>query len=123
MQPVSYTHLDVYKRQEWKRYREVSKKLGEVVRKEGKQGAMAFLKQIHDSREFQQDQMIQLKMIPFIVLAEKGESVSYTHLTLHLDESGFRLVINNGPDAGEAVPHLHMHLLAGRKLEWPPRCV
>ena len=58
---------------EWKRYREVSKKLGEVVRKEGKQGAMAFLKQIQDSREFQQDQMIQLKMIPFIVLAEKGE--------------------------------------------------
>lgn len=40
--------------------------------------------------------------------------------TLHLDESGFRLVINSGPDAGEAVPHLHMHLLAGRKLEWPP---
>lgn len=40
--------------------------------------------------------------------------------TLHLDEGGFRLVINNGHDAGEAVPHLHMHLLAGRKLEWPP---
>lgn len=39
---------------------------------------------------------------------------------LNLDESGFRLVINNGRDAGEAVPHLHMHLLAGRKLEWPP---
>lgn len=33
---------------------------------------------------------------------------------------GFRLVINNGPDAGEAVPHLHVHLLAGRKLAWPP---
>lgn len=32
-----------------------------------------------------------------------------------------RLVINNGPDAGEAVPHLHMHLLAGRKLEWASR--
>lgn len=29
---------------------------------------------------------------------------------------GFRLVINNGPDAGEAVPHLHVHLLAGRSL-------
>ena len=40
--------------------------------------------------------------------------------TLHLDEGGFRLVINNGHDAGEAVPHLHLHLLAGRKLEWPP---
>ena len=35
-------------------------------------------------------------------------------------ESGYRLVINNGPDGGEAVPHLHIHLLAGRKLDWPP---
>ncbi|MCB1131425.1 MAG: histidine triad nucleotide-binding protein [Verrucomicrobiae bacterium] len=35
-------------------------------------------------------------------------------------ESGFRIVINNGPDGGEAVPHLHVHLLAGRKLDWPP---
>lgn len=40
--------------------------------------------------------------------------------TLGIDGPGFRLVINNGPDAGEAVPHLHMHLLAGRSLEWPP---
>ena len=39
---------------------------------------------------------------------------------LKLDKTGFRLVINNGPDAGEAVPHLHLHLLGGRKLEWPP---
>ncbi len=35
-------------------------------------------------------------------------------------ESGYRLVINNGRDAGEAVPHLHVHLLGGRSLEWPP---
>ncbi len=35
-------------------------------------------------------------------------------------ESGYRLVINNGSDAGESVPHLHIHLLAGRALEWPP---
>ena len=35
-------------------------------------------------------------------------------------ESGFRVVINNGRDAGEAVPHLHLHLLAGRELAWPP---
>ncbi len=35
-------------------------------------------------------------------------------------ENGFRLVINNGPDGGEAVPHLHIHLLAGRKFDWPP---
>lgn len=39
---------------------------------------------------------------------------------LGIDENGYRLVINNGRDAGEAVPHLHLHLLAGRKLTWPP---
>lgn len=38
---------------------------------------------------------------------------------LHL-AAGFRLVINNGRQAGETVPHLHVHLLAGRDLEWPP---
>ncbi len=35
-------------------------------------------------------------------------------------DSGYRLVINNGPDGGEAVPHLHIHLLGGRRLQWPP---
>ncbi len=35
-------------------------------------------------------------------------------------ESGYRIVINNGRDAGESVPHLHIHLLAGRALAWPP---
>ncbi len=35
-------------------------------------------------------------------------------------ESGFRTVINNGPDGGETVPHLHIHILAGRQLQWPP---
>lgn len=34
--------------------------------------------------------------------------------------SGYRLVINNGRDAGESVPHLHIHLLGGRPLTWPP---
>ena len=33
---------------------------------------------------------------------------------------GFRLVINHGPDGGESVPHLHVHLLGGRALSWPP---
>ncbi len=33
---------------------------------------------------------------------------------------GFRVVINNGPDGGETVPHLHVHLLGGRALDWPP---
>ena len=35
-------------------------------------------------------------------------------------ENGFRLVINNGPDGGESVPHLHCHILGGRALQWPP---
>ena len=35
-------------------------------------------------------------------------------------ETGYRVVINNGRDAGESVPHLHIHLLAGRALAWPP---
>ena len=39
---------------------------------------------------------------------------------LGLTQSGFRLVFNNGPDAGEAVPHLHCHILGGRHLDWPP---
>ncbi|MGE5582251.1 MAG: HIT domain-containing protein [Bacillota bacterium] len=39
---------------------------------------------------------------------------------LGLRENGFRVVVNYGPDAGEAVPHLHWHLIAGRKLAWPP---
>ena len=39
---------------------------------------------------------------------------------LGVAESGYRLVINNGPDAGESVPHLHIHLLGGRSLAWPP---
>lgn len=39
---------------------------------------------------------------------------------LGLDTSGFRIVINNGKDGGETVPHLHVHLLGGRSLQWPP---
>ncbi len=37
-----------------------------------------------------------------------------------LKESGYRLVINHGPDGGESVPHLHCHIMGGRKMAWPP---
>ena len=37
-----------------------------------------------------------------------------------LEKSGYRLVINNGADGGETVPHLHCHILGGRHLAWPP---
>lgn len=39
---------------------------------------------------------------------------------LGLEQSGFRVVINNGRDGGETVPHLHVHVLGGRPLGWPP---
>jgi len=39
---------------------------------------------------------------------------------LGLDRGSYRLVINNGKDGGESVPHLHCHLLGGRGLAWPP---
>src|SRR5438270_570363 len=37
-----------------------------------------------------------------------------------LTERGYRLVFNTGPDALNSVPHLHMHLLGGRAMAWPP---
>jgi len=69
------------------------------------------------------------KPIPRVGLAEAADETVLGHLLLiaaeiarkeGIAESGYRLVINNGPDGGEAVPHLHVHLLGGRKLHWPP---
>ena len=40
--------------------------------------------------------------------------------TLGVYDSGYRLVVNHGRDAGETIPHLHVHLLGGRPLGWPP---
>ena len=61
--------------------------------------------------------------------AKPGDEALLGHLLLvaqtvakseGIEDTGFRLVINNGRDAGEAVPHLHVHLLGGRALAWPP---
>jgi len=41
-------------------------------------------------------------------------------LQLNEKYNGFRLVINNGPSAGQTVFHLHIHLLSGREFSWPP---
>ncbi|MAS92486.1 MAG: histidine triad nucleotide-binding protein [Verrucomicrobiales bacterium] len=43
-----------------------------------------------------------------------------TDLGINSQDEGFRLVINNGSQGGEAVPHLHIHLLSGRQMNWPP---
>jgi len=69
------------------------------------------------------------KAIPRIAEAEPEDHKILGHLllkaaevakSLGLQEKGYRLVINNGPDAGESVPHLHCHILGGRQLAWPP---
>lgn len=69
------------------------------------------------------------KPIPRIAQAEPADHRVLGHLLLKaaevaaklgLKESGYRLVINNGPDAGESVPHLHCHILGGRHMTWPP---
>ncbi len=39
---------------------------------------------------------------------------------LGLSEGGYRLVVNTNEDAGQSVFHLHVHILGGRKLTWPP---
>ncbi|MBK7056031.1 MAG: histidine triad nucleotide-binding protein [Leptospiraceae bacterium] len=38
----------------------------------------------------------------------------------HFSNGGYRIVNNTGADAGQTVFHIHFHLLAGRKMEWPP---
>lgn len=73
--------------------------------------------------------LIPKKPIPRIVAASSEDQKLLGHLLLkagdiardlEIDKSGFRLVINNGPHGGESVPHLHIHLMAGRQMEWPP---
>jgi len=69
------------------------------------------------------------KPIPRIAEANPEDQQVLGHLMLKaaevarqlgLEKTGFRLVFNNGPHAGEAVPHLHCHILGGRAMGWPP---
>jgi histidine triad (HIT) family protein len=69
------------------------------------------------------------KPIPRINEASAEDQALLGHLLLKaahvarqlgLDKDGYRLVINNGAYAGETVPHLHLHILGGRTLAWPP---
>ena len=73
--------------------------------------------------------IIPKKPVPRIAEAQPEDQPLLGHLLLKaaevaaqlgLSESGYRLVINNGPDGGESVPHLHCHILGGRPMGWPP---
>ena len=69
------------------------------------------------------------RVIPRLAVANESDQALLGKLVLTaariardlgVSESGYRLVINSGPDAGESVPHLHVHLLGKRALAWPP---
>jgi histidine triad (HIT) family protein len=69
------------------------------------------------------------KPIPRLGEAQTEDQAILGHLLLKaaevaslagLKESGYRLVINQGPHGGESVPHLHCHILGGRQMSWPP---
>jgi histidine triad (HIT) family protein len=53
------------------------------------------------------------------LLTELFETMSMLAAKSSLD-GGFRIVTNSGPDAGQSVPHLHFHLMGGRRMSWPP---
>lgn len=54
------------------------------------------------------------------LLAEMFDAANKIAKEMNIDNDGFRLVINNGKNGGQEVYHLHMHLLGGRKMNWPP---
>jgi histidine triad (HIT) family protein len=54
------------------------------------------------------------------LLAEIFATAAHLAKANEIDRSGWRLVTNVGPDAGQSVHHLHFHLLGGRRMGWPP---
>jgi histidine triad (HIT) family protein len=54
------------------------------------------------------------------LLGEMFDAANKIAREMNIDQDGFRLVINSGNNAGQAVYHLHMHLLGGRVMKWPP---
>jgi histidine triad (HIT) family protein len=54
------------------------------------------------------------------LLAELFRAAAHLARAEGIDRSGWRLVTNVGPDAGQSVLHLHFHLLGGRAMAWPP---
>ncbi len=72
--------------------------------------------------------LIPKKAIPRLVDAQPEDAALLGHLMLTANKialqlgvgDAFRLVVNNGADAGQSVFHLHLHILAGRAFKWPP---
>lgn len=64
---------------------------------------------IHSIMETDKELIGHLFVVASKIAAQKG-----------LDKTGYRMVINNGPGAGQTVFHIHLHLLSGRRFTWPP---
>jgi histidine triad (HIT) family protein len=72
--------------------------------------------------------VIPKKPIPQLAAAESEDHALMGHLLLTAKrvaqqvglDNGYRLVINNGDDGGQTVDHLHLHILGGRPMKWPP---
>lgn len=72
--------------------------------------------------------LVPRKHIERIAAATADDAILLGHMMTRISgitaaaglDDGFRVVINNGSNGGEIVPHLHIHILGGRKLEWPP---
>jgi histidine triad (HIT) family protein len=54
------------------------------------------------------------------VLVELFATAAHLARAEGIERSGWRIVTNVGPDAGQSVEHLHLHLLGGRRMSWPP---
>lgn len=54
------------------------------------------------------------------VLAEIFSAAAHLARANDVDRTGWRVVTNVGPDAGQSVHHLHFHLIGGREMGWPP---
>jgi histidine triad (HIT) family protein len=54
------------------------------------------------------------------LLEEMGRLAHRAAVAEGIDRSGYRAVFNSGPDSGQEVPHVHVHILGGRRLSWPP---
>ncbi len=55
-----------------------------------------------------------------LLLGQLLQAAAHVARTLGLADGGFRVVVNVGPDGGQSVDHLHLHVLGGRPLAWPP---
>ena len=74
-------------------------------------------------------QIIPRKHVPHITAFDAADDTPWLTELIHVAneiaqreglDKGFRLVINNGPLSGQSVFHVHLHILGGRQLGWPP---